>query len=217
MKRRSRDIARISSTRPAVPLALAIALFEGAPAYINAPPSLPPPGPSSTTKSAPSMIVGIVLDHDHGVVEIAQMAQDGEQAARVGGMQAHGRFIERIEGADEQAAERTREMNPLRLAAGKRPRLAFEREIAEANLGQVSDAIFQFAENRRASIRDARDYAGCESIHCDSSLTDSLPMSAIEAPSMRTLSASGLSLLPEHTGQGTKRRYLASRMRTWVL
>ncbi len=40
-----------------------------------------------------------------------------------------------------------------------------------------------------------------DSIQAESSFTESLPMSAIEAPSTRTLSASGLSLLPAQTGQ----------------
>ena len=41
----------------------------------------------------------VVLDHDHGVAEIAQMAQHREQPARVARVQSYRRLIERVERA----------------------------------------------------------------------------------------------------------------------
>src|SRR5580704_6066503 len=45
-------------------------------------------------------------------------------------------------------------MDALRFTARERARLALESEIAEADLGEISDTIFEFAQHSRASIRD---------------------------------------------------------------
>ena len=60
---------------------------------------------------------GIVLDDDHRVAEIAQAVENCQQPSRVGCVQADGRLVERIERPDQHAAERARQMYPLRLAA----------------------------------------------------------------------------------------------------
>src|SRR5262245_4480304 len=67
-------------------------------------------------------------------------------------MQADGRLIERIKGSDQQTAERASEMDPLRFPAGERTRLTLQRQIAEADLGEIGDPILELAQNRRASI-----------------------------------------------------------------
>ena len=46
-------------------------------------------------------------------------------------MQADGRFVEHEEGAGERRPQSRCERNSLRLAAGERPRLPVEREVAK--------------------------------------------------------------------------------------
>ena len=121
----------------------------------------------------------IVLDDDHRVAEIAQAAQHREQSARVGRVQADGRLVERVERPDQHAAERAREMNPLRLAARQRARLPFERQVAEADFEQIADAIAQLAHHDRRARRDL----GIDPIlssHVTRSRIESRPTSAID-------------------------------------
>ncbi len=62
----------------------------------------------------------VMLDHDHGIAEIAQPPQRIEQACIVALMQADRRLVEHIEHAGEARADLGRQANTLALAAGQR-------------------------------------------------------------------------------------------------
>ena len=114
---------------------------SGAAALRTAPPSRPPPGPQLDHEIGAGNRDRIVLDDYHRVAEIAQMAQHLEQPVGVGGMEADGRLVERVHRAGKTGAQRAREMNALRLAAGERARLAFEGQVAEADFVQIAGAV----------------------------------------------------------------------------
>ena len=59
----------------------------------------------------------VVLDHDHGVAEIAQAAQRVEQQRVVALVQPDARLVEDVEHADQARADLRREPDALRLAA----------------------------------------------------------------------------------------------------
>src|SRR5260370_3239978 len=59
----------------------------------------------------------IVLDYDHPVADVPQVAQDAEQTARVSRVKSHSRLLYHIERMREQAAERARPMDSLPFAA----------------------------------------------------------------------------------------------------
>ncbi len=93
--------------------------------------------------------VGIVLDDQERVAEIAQAFQDVDEAMRVARMQADGRLIENVERADEMRAERCGQLDALGFAAGESGGEAIERKILEADFDQVAQALLDFFENFR--------------------------------------------------------------------
>ena len=70
--------------------------------------------------------VRIMLDDENRVSQIAQAFENRDQPVRVPRMQADRRFIQHVERADQMRAERRRELNALRFAAGKRRSQAVE-------------------------------------------------------------------------------------------
>ena len=61
--------------------------------------------------------VGIVLDDEDGVSQVAQVMQDLDEPVRVAAVQTDGRLVEHIQRSDQTRAERSRELNALRFAA----------------------------------------------------------------------------------------------------
>ena len=84
----------------------------------------------------------IVLDDEHGVAEVAQIFERGEQTAVVAVVQADGRFVENVEHAAQLRSDLGREADALAFSAGERGGGAAEREIAE------SDVVQKFAGAR---------------------------------------------------------------------
>src|SRR5581483_5853049 len=84
--------------------------------------------------------VGVVFDDEDGVALIAELAQDVDEAEVVARVEADRRFVEHVERADQRGAERGRQADALRLAAGERRREAIEREVVEADVLQERDA-----------------------------------------------------------------------------
>ena len=111
--------------------------------------------------------VGIVLDDEDGVAEVAQGFEDVDEALGVARMQADGRLVENVERADQMRAERGGELDALRFAAGERGGEAIEREVVEADFIEELQARANFFENflgdfrlRRESARASRKRRG---------------------------------------------------------
>ncbi len=77
--------------------------------------------------------IGIVLDDQDGVAEIAQTLEDADELGGVAGMQADGGLVEHVERADKLRSKRRGELDPLRLSAGKRGGQTVERKVIQAN------------------------------------------------------------------------------------
>ncbi len=97
--------------------------------------------------------VGIVLDDEDGVAEVAQGVQDADELGGVAGVEADGWLVEYVECADEAAAERGGELDALRFAAGERGGEAVEGEVVEADLVEEVDALADFFEDFAGDFR----------------------------------------------------------------
>jgi len=91
--------------------------------------------------------IGIVLDDEDGVAEVAEGFEDTDELGGVSGVEADGGLVEDVEGADEAAAEASGELDALGFAAGERGGEAVEGEVFEADLLQEVDALTDLFED----------------------------------------------------------------------
>ena len=94
----------------------------------------------------------VVLDHDHGVAEVAQPFEGFEQARIVALVQADRRLVEHIEHAGEAGADLRGEANALALAAGQRAGGARQREIIEPDVDQEFQPLADFLQHAHADL-----------------------------------------------------------------
>ncbi len=91
--------------------------------------------------------VGIVLDDEDGVAEVAQGVEDADELGGVARVQADGGLVQYIERANQARAERCGELDALRFAAGERGAEAVEGEVFQANLDEEVDALADLFED----------------------------------------------------------------------
>src|SRR5713226_10355881 len=73
--------------------------------------------------------VGIVLDDEHGVSEIAEGLENVDEPLRVARMEADRRLVEHVERTHKMRTEGRGELNPLGFSAGERGSEPVESEI----------------------------------------------------------------------------------------
>ncbi len=95
---------------------------------------------------------GVVLDHQHGVAQVAQTRQRIEQPVVVARMQADGRFIEHVQHTAQLRADLRGQTNALRFAAGKRRRRTLQAQIIEADGDQKFQAVADFVDRAPADL-----------------------------------------------------------------
>ena len=76
----------------------------------------------------------VVLDDDHGVAQVAQAAQGGDEPVVVALVQADAGLVEHVQHARQPRADLRGEADALGLAAGKRAALAVEVEVIQPHL-----------------------------------------------------------------------------------
>ncbi len=91
--------------------------------------------------------VGVVLHHNNGVAEFAQLFQNPDQAPGVAAVQSDGRLVEHVTRAHEARPQAGGELNALRLAAGKRGRQAVEREVVQPDVVEELQPLADLDEN----------------------------------------------------------------------
>ena len=97
----------------------------------------------------------VVLDHDHGVAEVAQPLQRFQKPRVVALMQPDRGLVEHVEHAGQPGADLRGEPDALALAAGQRARGAGERQIIEPDIDQEFQPRADFLENARRRFRSA--------------------------------------------------------------
>ncbi|VWM05150.1 Uncharacterised protein [Collinsella intestinalis] len=83
----------------------------------------------------------IVLDDDHGVAQITQTLERGDESLVIALMQADGGLIQDVEHAHEARADLGRQADALGLAARKRRGGAIERQIVQADIHQEAKTL----------------------------------------------------------------------------
>src|SRR5258708_6219563 len=95
--------------------------------------------------------IGIVFDDQNRVPQIAKRLENIDEPLRVARMEADGRFVQHVEGANEMRTERRCELDPLRFSAGERGGQPVEREVIEAHFIQKLQPRSNLFQN---SVRD---------------------------------------------------------------
>ena len=90
--------------------------------------------------------LGVVLDDDDGVSDVAEVFEGGEELGVVALMQPDAGLIKDVDDADEAAAELGGEADALGFAAGERAGFAREGEVAEADVLQEHEAAAYLLE-----------------------------------------------------------------------
>ena len=91
----------------------------------------------------------IVIDNDHGVAVIYQIAHHAYQAVDIGRMQADRRLVQHIQHARRSVAHHAGELHALALPRGQRGAGAIERKVIETQIDQTTGR----AQKRIADIR----------------------------------------------------------------
>ena len=102
--------------------------------------------------------VFVVLHHDQGVAQVAQLDQGGEQAVVVALVQADARLIQHVEHAGEACADLGGQADALGFAAAEGHRRAVEAEVIEPHIQQELQAHADLPEHQIADL----DLAGRE-------------------------------------------------------
>ena len=89
----------------------------------------------------------VVLDHEHGVAEVAEPFQRPDQPAVVTLMEPDRGLVEDVEHAHELRADLRREPQPLRLAARERPRCTVEVEVPDPDVVEERQPLADLLED----------------------------------------------------------------------
>ena len=92
--------------------------------------------------------IEIVFDDEHGVAQIAQLAQHVDQPGGVARMQADRRFVEHVQHAGQGRAQQRSESQPMRFTGRKGGRRAIECQITDADVDQAPHARLQIVHDR---------------------------------------------------------------------
>ena len=168
------------------------------PSKTTVPPCVPAPGPMSTTWSAIAITCGS-CSTTSTVLPLSRSAhQQPVDALHVVRVQADRRLVEDVRDVGQARAEVADHLDPLRLAARQRRRLAVEAQVAEADLDEAVERVAQQLERRG----DARRLDPGQERARSSTCIDA--HSAMLRPSIRAASAAWLSRAPPHSGHGSK-------------
>ena len=89
----------------------------------------------------------VMLDHDHGIAEVAQPFQRLQQPRIVALVQADRGLVEHIEHAGQPRADLRGEPNALAFAAGQRAGGARQGQIIQADVEQEREPLADFLEH----------------------------------------------------------------------
>jgi hypothetical protein len=90
----------------------------------------------------------VVLDHEHGVAEVAQPHERRDQALVVALVQADRWLVEDVEHADQRRPDLGREPDPLRLAARQRRRRPVHAQVADADVVEELQPLLDLAQDQ---------------------------------------------------------------------
>jgi hypothetical protein len=83
----------------------------------------------------------IMLHHDHGIAQVAQLLQHVDQALGIAGVQADAGLVQDVHAAHQAAAQGGGQVDALGLAAAEGIAAAVQGEVAHAHIVQVAQAV----------------------------------------------------------------------------
>jgi hypothetical protein len=93
-----------------------------------------------------------MLDHDHRVADVAQVAQRVEQPLIVALVQADRRLVQHIQHAGEAGADLRGEADALALAARQRAGIAGQSQIVEADIDQEGKPLADLLQDANGDL-----------------------------------------------------------------
>jgi hypothetical protein len=97
--------------------------------------------------------VGIVFHDDHRVALVTQLAEQLVEPMDVARVKADARLVEDVHDVDETAAEMLHHLDALRFAARQRVGLAVQRQVVEADVDDVLEALDERGDDLRGHRR----------------------------------------------------------------
>jgi hypothetical protein len=119
----------------------------------HAPALLARPEAQIDNRVADANHVLVVLDDQHGIALVAELPEDVDEAQIVARVQTNRRLVEHVQRIDERRAERGRQIDALRFAAGQRRRQPVERQVIEPHVAQELEPLLDFLEDLVADGR----------------------------------------------------------------
>ena len=95
--------------------------------------------------------LGVVLDHDHRVAQIAQAKERVQQAPVVPLVEPDGRLVQDVEDADQARADLRGQADALALPAGERGRRPVQGQVVQADVNEEAEA---FPDLFQDAVRD---------------------------------------------------------------
>ncbi len=89
----------------------------------------------------------VVLDHEHGVPEVAQALERGDQLLVIALVQTDRRLVEDVEHAHERRADLGRQADALGLPSGQRGRGALHRQVADPDVVEELEPLLDLAQD----------------------------------------------------------------------
>ena len=96
--------------------------------------------------------IRVVLHHQDRVPQVAQLFENMNQPRRVPRMQPDRRLIQHIQRANKPRAQRSGQLNALRLAAGERRSQPVQRQVLQAHRIQKTQPLPHFFQNRPGNL-----------------------------------------------------------------
>ena len=93
----------------------------------------------------------VMLNHDHGVANVTQALQRGDQALVIALVQANRRLVQNVEHAHKTGSDLRRQTDALGFAARKRGRSTVERQVIETHVHQKAQALHDFFHDAAAN------------------------------------------------------------------
>ena len=119
----------------------------------NPPAVLAGPGPEVQNMVGGADGVGIVLDDEHRVPQIAQRFQNVDQALRIPRVEADRGLVQHVQRAHQVRAERSGELRPLCFPARKRRGQPVEAQVVQPHFIKVTQPLLCFLENLAGDFR----------------------------------------------------------------
>ncbi len=141
----------------------------------------------------------VVLHHQHGVPQVAQLGESGQEPPVVALVQPDGRLVQDVEDPHQRRADLGGQPDPLAFPAGQRGRGPGEVEVVEPHVGEERQARPDLLEDPRGDLLLPRGQRERRRRSRAPPRTERAVTASIPFPPTRTHSASFLRRAPPHS------------------